>query len=227
MSLTSEEIAALQARAAEADELKQRLNALDANKEAILTEKKKQADRLKELEDQEAARKKKELEDQQRYQELLKQSEDEKETLRKERDEERAAKAKVEEERVQDRLRADFLAVFNPAEVFQPDHVWGLLHSRVVDDNGKTFAIINGQKGTVADLAGSLRKDSQYAYLFKPKGGSGGMGSRPATGELAGAAGNPYLPGGRVTDRIALEASDRELAAKLKAEASAAARSQG
>jgi hypothetical protein len=53
------------------------------------------------------------------------------------------------------------------------------------------------------------------------------MGSRPATGELAGAAGNPYLPGGRVTDRIALEASDRELAAKLKAEASAAARSQG
>jgi hypothetical protein len=227
MSLTPEEIAALQAKAAEADELKQRLNALDANKEAILTEKRKQADRLQELEDQEAARKRKELEDQQRYQELLKQSEDEKETLRKERDEEKAAKAKIEEERVQDRLRADFLAVFNAAEVHHPTHAWGLLNSLIVDDNGKTAATVGGQKGTVAELAGRLRKDPEHAYLFKPKGGSGGMGLRPATGEPAAAAGNPYLPGGRVTDRIALEASDRELAAKLKAEASAAARSQG
>jgi hypothetical protein len=124
-------------------------------------------------------------------------------------------------------LRADFLAVFNPAEVFQPDHVWGLLNSLIVDDNGKTAATVGGQKGTVAELAGRLRKDPEHAYLFRPKGGAGGMGSRPATGEPAAAAGNPYLPGGRVTDRIALEASDRELAAKLKAEASAAARSQG
>jgi hypothetical protein len=227
MPLTLDEIAALQAKADEAEELRQRLDALDANKEAILIEKKRQADRLKELEDQDAARKKKELEDQNKYQELLKQAEDEKEALRKERDEEKAAKAKIEQERVQDRLRADFLAVFNAAEVHHPTHAWGLLSSLIVDDNGKTAATVGGQKGTVAELASRLRKDPEHAYLFKPKGGGGGMGSRPATGEPAAVTGNPYLPGGKVTDRIALEASDRELAAKLKVEASAAARSQG
>jgi hypothetical protein len=224
--MTPEEIAALKAKADEADELKRRLDALDRNKDAILAEKKGQADRLKELEDQEAARKKKELEDDKRYQELLKQAEDEKEALRKERDEEKAAKAKVEEERVQDRLRADFLVVFNAGEVFHPEHTWSLLHSRVVDDAGKTFAIINGQRGTVADLANSLRKDPEYAYIFKPKGSGGGMGLRPAEGGHGGAAENPFLPGGNVTAQIQMRATNPDLAARLQAEASAA-RGQG
>jgi hypothetical protein len=224
--MTPEEIAALQARAAEADELRRRLEALDANKETILAEKKRQTDRLKELEDQDAARKRKELEDGKKYQELLKQAEDEKEALRKERDEERAAKVKVEEERVRDRMRADFLAVFNAGEVFRPDHAWDLLGSLVVDDDGKTVAIVGGQKGTVADLANSLRKDLQYAYIFKPKGGGGGMGLKPAEGGSGGAAENPFLPGGNVTAQIHMRATNPDLAARLQAEAGAA-RGQG
>lgn len=227
MSLTPEEIAALQAKAAEADELKQRLAAVDGKKGEILDEKKQLQTRLQELLDKEDARKKKELEDEGRTAELLNQERKEKEDLKKQLEEKDKAIAEAEQKRVQDRLRSDFLAIFNANEVFQPDHTWGLLHSLVVDDDGKTVTVVGGQKGTVADLAGRLRKDAQYAYLFKPRGGVGGMGSRPAVGDPIEVSGNPYLPGGNVTMRIDIEANNPDLAAKLKAEAATAAKSKG
>lgn len=231
MELTAEEIAELQRKAAEAEDLRQQLAAVNGNKDAILAEKKKAADKLRELEEKEAARLKKELEERGQFQELLKQANDNIEALRRENEEKDKAILEADTKRVEDRKRADFLAVFNAAEVFYPEHVWALLHSLVQDKNGKTIAVIDGLEVAITDLAGKLRKNPQYAYLFKPQGGSGGMGSRPATGAPAASGGgivtNPWLPGGNVTARIAIQQENPDLAAKLKAEASAAARGQG
>jgi hypothetical protein len=221
MSLTPEEIAELQAKAAKTEELEQRLTALDDNKGEILDEKKKLQKENQELKEKEEARKKKELEDQNRTAELLEMERKEKEELRQEKERLEKEKDELAQQRVADRLRSDFLAIFNAAEVFQPEHAWGLLHSRVQDDGGKTVAIVAGTKATLAEMCESLRKDAQYAYLFRPKQGGGGMGSR-ASGGMVDTSGNPYLPGGNATARIQLEVENPDLAAKLKAEASAA-----
>lgn len=222
MSLTPEQIAELQAKAAEADDLRQRLAAVDGKKGEILDEKKQLQQRIKELEDKEEARKKKDLEDQNKTAELLDLERKEREALQKQLQEKDETIEKERQQRISDRVRADFLAVFNPAEVFHPEHAWALLHSLAQDEDGKTVTTYKGQKGSVAELAGKLRQDSQYAYLFKPKGG-GGMGSKPAAGDPIGTSGNPYLPGGSLTQRITLELDNPDLAAKLKAEAATAA----
>ena len=231
MELTAEQIAELQRKAAEAEDLRQQLAAVNGNKETILTEKKRVADELKELKDKEAERVRKDLEKKGEFEKLLKQANDNLEALRKENEEKDKAILEADTKRVEDRKRADFLAVFNAAEVFHPEHAWALLHSLVQDKNGKTIAVLDGLEVGVADLAGKLRKNPQYAYLFRPQGGGGGMGSRPATGAPAASGGgivtNPWLPGGNVTARIAIQQEDPDLAAKLKAEASAAARGQG
>jgi len=204
MELTAEQIAELQRKAAEAEDLRQQLAAVNGNKETILTEKKRVADELKELKDKEAERVRKDLEKKGEFEKLLKQANDNLEALRKENEEKDKAILEADTKRVEDRKRADFLAVFNAAEVFHPEHAWALLHSLVQDKNGKTIAVLDGR---------------------------GGMGSRPATGAPAASGGgivtNPWLPGGNVTARIAIQQEDPDLAAKLKAEASAAARGQG
>lgn len=231
MSLTPEEIAELQREAAEVKDLKRQLEAVNGNKDAILAEKKKAADKLRELEEKEAARLKKELEERGQFQELLKQANDNIEALRRENEEKDKAILEADTKRVEDRKRADFLAVFNAAEVFNPKHAWANLHSLVQDRGGKTIAVVGGVEVGLADFAGKLRKDPEHAYLFRPQGGGGGMGSRPVTGAPAASGGgivtNPWLPGGNVTARIAIQQEDPDLAAKLKAEASAAARGQG
>jgi len=233
MELTAEQIAELQRKAAEAEDLKRQLEAVNGNKDTILTEKKKVADELKELRDKEAERVRKDLEKRGEFEQLLKQANDNIEELRKENEEKDKAILEADTKRVEDRKRADFLAVFNAAEVFHPEHAWALLHSLVQDKNGKTIAVLDGLEIGVADLAGKLRKNPQYAYLFKAQPGNSGMGSRPATGASAASGGgivtNPWLSGGNVTARIAIQQEDPDLAAKLKAEAEAiiASRSQG
>jgi hypothetical protein len=222
MSLTTEQIAELQEKANKADALERRLAALDGNKGEILDEKRKLQDEVRALREKEAAREKKELEDQNRTAELLEIERKEKEDLRKEKERLEQEKEELAQKRIEDRVRTDFLAIFSGAEVFQPDHAWGLLHSLVEDDNGKTVAKHRGAKIGLTELREALRKDVQYAYLFRPRQGAGGMGSKPAAGGSVDTSGNPYLPGGSVTQRIQLEVEDPDLAAKLKAEASAA-----
>jgi len=222
MALTPEEITELQAKAQKADELEQRLAALDGNKGEILDEKKKLQKEVQELRDKEEARKKKELEDQNKTAELLELERKEKEELRKEKERLEEEKTELAQKRIEDRVRADFLAVFNASEVFQPEHAWGLLHSLAQDDDGKTVATYKGAKTALAEMRESLRKDVQYAYLFKPKQGAGGMGAKPSGGSSIDTSGNPYLPGGSVTARIQLELEDPDMAAKLRTEASAA-----
>lgn len=222
MSLTPEQIAELQTKADLADQLQQRLDALSGNKGEILDEKKKLQQQLQDLQNKEAERQKKELEQQGKTAELLEHERKEKDELRKQIEEMEKTVKEERERRTQDRLRSDFLAVFNAGEVFQPDHVWAMLNSTVQDKDGKTVALHRGREVEVAELAASLRQDAGFAYLFKPKGSGGGMGSRPSPADPAGASGNPYLAGGSVTTRLALELENPDLAAKLQAEAGAA-----
>lgn len=221
MSLTPEQIAELQAKANEADELRQRLAAVDGKKGEILDEKKQLQQQLQELRDREEARKKKELEEQGKTAELLEQERKEKEELRKLLEATEQAINEEKQQRVKDRVRADFISVFNAGEVFNPEHAWSLFNSLAADDEGKTVGVYQGRKVAIAELAAALRQDPQYAYVFKPRGASGGMGSRPANGQVDVSA-NPYLPGGSLSQRIALELDNPDAAAKLKAEASAA-----
>lgn len=221
MSLTSEEIAALQARAARVDELEGRIAAIDDNKSAILAEKKKLQDQLDEIASQQKEREKQELEAQGRTAELLEQERKEKEALLQEKQRLEREKEELEVQRIKDRLESDFVSVLS-GEVFAPKQLWMLVAPAAQNVNGKTVVNYKGSQLAPSELAERLRSDPEYSHHFKPKQASGGMGSRPTPGSSATTSVNPYLPGGSVTQRITLEIENPDLAAKLKAEAGSA-----
>jgi alanyl-tRNA synthetase len=220
MSLTPEQIAELQRKAAEAEELEQQIAALSGKKGEILDEKKQLQQQLKELQDAEAARKTKELEEQQRYQELLEETRKNNEELQKQLQEKDQAINAVNEQRVKDRLRSDFMAAV-AADVFNPEHAWALFHAAAQDRDGKTIVVYKGAEIAPAELPAKMRSDANLSYLCRPvkKGGMGasstppGGGGEPVT--------NPYLAG-NVTAQIALQIENPDEAARLRAEARAA-----
>lgn len=220
MTITPEELAALQEKAAKADELQQRLAAVDGKKGEILDEKKQLQQQLKELQDREDARKAKELEEQGKTAELLELERKEKEELKKQIAERDQALQQADEQRVKDRLKADFIAGLG-GEAFAPLQLWTLFQSAAQDRDGRTVVTFKGSELSPAELAVRMRNEAEYAHHLKPKG-TGGMGSKPQAGGQVEVSGNPYLSG-NVTQRITLEANNPDLAAKLKAEAATAA----
>jgi hypothetical protein len=232
MSLTSEQIAELQAKAAEADELRVRLAAVDSNKGKILDEKKGVQNELEkaQLELKEIKDKKKEEEGQ--LQELL----DEARAAIKELEKRLADKdteiAEIQTTAQKDRAKSDFLAEFGPS-VFAPKQFWTLFKDSAIRRDGQTYVAVGGKEVPVKGLAEALRKDTEFSHHFKPSGPSGGMGSRASSqgsaADQSAAQGNPFLPGGSVTARIALKRENPDLAARLRAEAEApeASRRQG
>ena len=110
MELTPEQIADLQRRADEADELKQRLEAIAGNKKDILDEHAKTKQRLRELEEAEKARKQKELEEQGKLKELLEAARRDAEDARKEREDALKAAEQLNQERVKESIPANFMS---------------------------------------------------------------------------------------------------------------------
>lgn len=220
MTLTPEEIAALQERAAKAEELEQRLAAVDGKKGEILDEKKQLQQQLKELQDAEAARKTKELEEQQRYQELLEQTRKNNEELQKQLQEKEQAISAAQEQRIKDRVRSDFMAAV-AADVFNPEHAWALFQAAAQDRDGKTIVVYKGAEISPAELPAKMRSDTNLAYLCRPakKGGMGAPTGAP--GGAPDAITNPYLAG-NVTAQIALQIENPDEAARLQSEARAA-----
>jgi signal transduction histidine kinase len=220
MSLTPEEIAELQRKAAEAEELKQQIAALSGKKGEILDEKKQLAQQLKELQDAEAARKTKELEDQKRYQELLEETRKNNEELQKQLQEKDQAIATVNEQLVKDRLRTSFIAGV-AAEVFNPEHVWSLFGGKASERDGRAIVVYKGAEIAPAELPAKLRADAEFSYLCRPvkKGGMGASATPPGGGGEP--VNNPYITG-NVTAQIDLQVANPEEAARLKAEARAA-----
>jgi alanyl-tRNA synthetase len=220
MALTPEEIAELQQKAAEAEELKQQIAALSGKKGEILDEKKQLQQQLKELQDAEAARKTKELEEQQRYAELLEQTRKNNEELQKQLQEKDQAISAAQEQRVKDRVRSDFMAAV-AADVFNPEHAWALFQSSAADRDGKTIVVYKGAEIAPSELPAKMRSDTNLAYLCRPvkKGGMGAPTGAPGGGGEP--VSNPYIAG-NVTAQIALQLENPDEAAKLQAEARAA-----
>lgn len=221
MDLTPEQIAELQAKAAKVDELEQRIAAVDGKKGEILDEKKKLQQELQELRDKEENRRKKEMEEQGRLQELLDEARATIAELQKQLQDRDQAITETEKQRINDRLRSDFMSAV-ASDVFDPEDAWTVFGSKTVDRDGKTLVVYKGEEIAPKDLPERLRADKSKAYMCRPVGKSG-MGTRPATGEPIDISGNPYLPGGSITKRIELELSNPDLAARLKAEAANAA----
>lgn len=220
MTLTPEEIAALQEKAAKAEQLEQRLAALDGKKGEILDEKKQLQQQLQELQDAETARKTKELEEQQRYQELLEQTRKNNEELQKQLQEKEQAITAAQEQRVKDRVRSDFMAAV-AADVFNPEHAWALFQAAAQDRDGKTIVAYKGAEISPSELLAKMRLDANLAYLCRPakKGGMGAPAGAP--GGAPDAISNPYIAG-NVTGQLLAEMDNPEEAARLKAEARAA-----
>lgn len=225
MSLTPEQIAELERKAKLADELQSRIDSLAGNKDSILDEKKKLQKELDDLKAADTARKQKEMEDKGQLQGLLDQAraritELEKALADKEKE---IGEVKIESEKQS--ARSDFLAAIS-SSAFSPKQLWTLFKNGAKRVDGKTVVVYKGQEVLASEIEAKLRQDPEFAYHFKPAGSSGGMGatgSGGATGQGAEfTGGNPWLPGGNVTQRIALQTQNPELAAKLKAQAAAA-----
>lgn len=220
MTLTPEQIAELQAKAAKADELEQRLAAVDGKKGEVLDEKKKLQQELQELKDKETARQQKEMEEQGKLAELLEQTRKNNEELQKQLQEKDQAISAAEKKRIEDRVRSDFMAAV-AADVFNAEHTWDLFKGSAQDRDGKTIVVYKGAEISPAELPAKLRTDTSYAYLCRPakKGGMGAPTNAP--GGPAEATTNPYIAG-NVTAQIALQIENPEEAARLQAEARAA-----
>ena len=223
MDLTPEQIAELQRKAEEAEELRQRLDALDKNKSSVLDEYKQTKQKLKELEEADKKRKQKELEEQGKLQELLEAARKDAEEARKRAEEVEQEKHELAAQSVKQRLRSDFMASAG-AEFFNPEHAWSLFGGTVEDQDGKTRVLYKGSAVTPAEFAKRLRDDNDYSYLLKPAK-KGGMGAAPATGSAPDSSGNPYISG-NVTQRLMLELEQPDEAARLRREAQAFAASQ-
>lgn len=226
MSLTPEQIVELQAKAAKADELEQRLNAVDAKKAEILDEKKQtQAqlnDVLAQLADLQAKSEsgKGTKEERDKLAQELEQLRQETKTLREELNTERTGREEAEKQRIADRVKSDFTSAF-AGKVHVPAHLWTALRESVQDEGGRTVATYNGKKVPVSNLPAMLAADPEYSYHFLPEKPRGGMGLRPSPAGVVDASSNPWISG-NVTQQIAIRAENPDLADKLKAEASAA-----
>ncbi len=229
MSLTPEQIADLQAKAARAEELEQRLNAVDGKKGEILDEKKKLQARIDELERAESDRKRKELEEQGQLQELLNEAREQITTLQKQLQDKDNEITEITTKRQRDKAQADFFAAVS-AEAQAPKQLWAHFKETAQLRNDTLVVTFKGAEVPVGKLMGVLRQDPEWAYNVKAAGGSGGMSLKSNPGvSAAGNAhegDNPWLTG-NITQRIALKLDNPELADKLKAEAEAILSAKG
>lgn len=231
MSLTPEQIAELQAKAARVDELEQRLNAVDAKKAEILDEKKQTQAQLNDTLAQlaelqaksESGKGTKEERDKlaQEVEELRQQTKD----LHSLLSDETKKREDAEKQRIADRVKNDFTSAF-AGKVHVPAHLWTALRESVQDDGGRTVVTYNGKKVPVANLPAMLAADPEYSYHFLQEKPRGGMGLRPSPAGVVDASSNPWISG-NVTQQISISTENPDLADKLKAEASAARNSAG
>jgi hypothetical protein len=229
MSLTPEQIADLQAKAARVDELEQRLNALDGKKGEVLDEKKKLQSRISEMEAAEAARKQKEMEEQGQLQELLNEARDQIKALHEQLKAKDTQITEITTKSQRDKARADFLAAVG-AEAQAPKQLWTLFGEGAQLRDDVLVVKFKGIEVPASELMAKIRQDPEWAYHAKPAGGSGGMGAKSTPGAAAAGSAstgsNPWLTG-NITERIRLKVDNPELADKLMAEAEATLSAQG
>jgi hypothetical protein len=120
-----------------------------------------------------------------------------------------------------ERLRATAMARISDAEARRPEQLLQLID--VIEHDGQPAVIKGGVEVPLDQYLATLKQQGsgwEHHFLPTSKKGMGtptaSPGGAPAPGEQQQ---NPYLPGGNMTYRIMLEATQPELAAALRAEA--------
>jgi len=121
----------------------------------------------------------------------------------------------------QQTIQARAVSAFQQAGVQQSDHMYALLKDKLrMNEEGAVVALDGGVQTNLSDYLNNLRSpDSQFAYMFAGSGarGMGAVGSTPTSSQ---GGSNPYVTK-NFTEMIRLETENPELAARLKAQASA------
>jgi hypothetical protein len=116
-------------------------------------------------------------------------------------------------------IQARAVAAFQQAGVQQSEHMYALLKDKLrLSDEGSVVALDGGVQKPLGDFLNNLKSpDSQFAYMFAGSGARG-MGAAGSTPNQVGGAENPYITR-NFTKMVELEATNPELAARLKAQA--------
>ena len=163
----------------------------------------------------------KNLEDQGAFKELYEQEKARAKTLEQrllsETSELKTQLNQVEESAKQERLKAAATAQISRANAVNPTQLYQLLAPQLrTNEEGSAVVLNGGVEQDLGDFLQNLKQSTEWQHHFGASG-SAGMGAAPA-GSVAPGMSNPYRTG-NLTEAMALEISNPELAKSLKAEA--------
>jgi len=125
--------------------------------------------------------------------------------------------SQVEESAKQERLKAAATAQISRANALNPTQLYQLLSPQLrTDEDGNPVILSGGVEVPLADALSQYKQSTEWQHHFSASGSSG-MSSAPAASVAPGMT-NPYRTG-NLTEAMALEISNPELAKSLKAEA--------
>lgn len=119
----------------------------------------------------------------------------------------------------QERLKAQAMGHISRASAVNPQQLYMLLQSQLrADEEGNPVVLNSGVEQPLGDYLANLKGAQEWQHHFAASG-SKGMGATSGATSVAPGMSNPYRSG-NLTERMALEAKNPELAKQLKAEAS-------
>ena len=123
----------------------------------------------------------------------------------------------VKDSAQQERLRAAATSRISQANALNPEQLYQLLAPQLrVGDEGAPVVLNDGVEQDLGDYLSNLRQASDWQHHFGATGARG-IGAQPGSSVAPGMS-NPYRTG-NLTEAMALEVSNPELAQSLKAEA--------
>jgi hypothetical protein len=125
--------------------------------------------------------------------------------------------SQVEESAKQERLKAAATAQISRANAVNPTQLYQLLSPQLrTNEEGQAVVLNGGVEQDLGDYLSNLKQSTEWQHHFSASGSSG-MSSAPAASVAPGMT-NPYRTG-NLTEAMALEITNPELAKSLKAEA--------
>ena len=125
--------------------------------------------------------------------------------------------SQVEESAKQERLKAAATAQISRANALNPTQLYQLLSPQLrTNEEGAAVVLNGGVEQDLGDYLANLKQSTEWQHHFGASGAAG-MGTAPAASVAPGMS-NPYRTG-NLTEAMALEISNPELAKSLKAEA--------
>lgn len=201
--------------------VKQKNSELLGKNKQLVNDLKALRDELGQIRQAQEATTRKHLEDQGAFKELYEQEKARAKTLEQrllsETAELRAQLDQVKDSAQQERLRSAATSRISQANALNPEQLYQLLAPQLrVGDEGAPVVLNDGVEQDLGDYLANLRQASDWQHHFGATGARG-IGAQPGTSVAPGMS-NPYRTG-NLTEILALEATQGELAKALKAEA--------